>query len=187
MESIKALEGQIGTTDVHDVLNAVEFLVDQVGYNRNKMVLYGGSHGGFIVAHLSCRPEFDFKACAAVNAVIDLPSMAITSDIPDFAWGQLGLHYDLRNPVPPGREIEVMRLCSPSSKIQQAKTPTIVLLGENDLRVPASQGMAWYTWLKARGIPAEAYCYPGTGHAIDSPEGEYQELYQAFKFFSKYL
>ncbi len=140
------------------------------------------------MAHLSCRPEYDFKACAAVNAVIDLPGMSITSDIPDFCWGQTGLTYDLRSPRPPEKgELEIMRLSSPSSRITDAKTPTVLLLGENDLRVPPSQGKAWYTWLRAKVIPTEIFVYPGTGHAIDSPEGEYQELYQTFRFFSQYL
>ncbi len=148
--------------------------------------MYGGSHGGFLVAHLSCRPEYDFKACAAVSAVIDLPVMSLTSDIPDFAWGQTGLPYDLHNPRPPTEdELKFMRTCSPSSRVADAKTPTIVIVGEIDLRVPPSQGKAWYTWLRAKGIPAEIFAYPGTGHPIDTPVGEFQSLYQMFQFFEK--
>jgi len=186
MASIRALEGQVGTLDVQDVLKSVDYLV-QAGFNRSRLYLYGGSHGGFLVTHLTCRPDYEWRACASVNAVIDFPSMHLTSDIPEFAWGQNGLPYDLRHPAPPNRgELEIMRLSSPSSKVQQCKTPTIVLLGENDLRVPMSQGVVWFTWLKAQGTVAEAFCYPGTGHAIDSPEGEFQELYQVFRFFKEH-
>jgi acylaminoacyl-peptidase len=187
MQAIRALEGQVGTLDVQDCLRAADWLLAQHGYSRENMFLYGGSHGGFLVAHLSCRPEHAFRACAAINAVIDFPGMSLTSDIPDFAWGQNGLPYDLRAPAPPGRgELEIMRLSSPSSRVHLARTPTVLLLGANDLRVPASQGMAWHAWLKARGVPTEAYLYPGTGHAIDSAEGEFQELYQTYRFFAKY-
>lgn len=186
MKAISTLEGQVGILDVNDCLTAVDALI-ATGYNPDRLFLYGGSHGGFLVAHLSCRPERQFKACVALNAVIDMPNMSATSDIPDFCWGQNGLPYDLRCPAPPNRgELEVMRLCSPSSRVHLASCPTLVVLGENDLRVPASQGIAWHTWLKARGIPTEAYMYPGTGHAIDSEEGEYQELYQSFLYYQRY-
>lgn len=188
---IRALEGKIGTLDVDDCIGAVTFLVESVGFSKDRLYLYGGSHGGFLVAHLSCRPEFKFSACIAINAVIDHPSMSVTSDIVDYSWGQLGLSMDMRKPLPPTAEaLKAMYEASPSSRIAAVPAdqlpPTLILIGEEDLRVPASQGKAWYTWLKAKGVHAEIYCYPGTGHAIDSAEGLYQDLAQTLRFLAKF-
>lgn len=48
------------------------------------MALVGGSHGGFLVAHLSGEFPDTFKAVSSRNPVIDVASMSIMSDIPDW-------------------------------------------------------------------------------------------------------
>lgn len=162
--------------------------MEEKGYSADKLFLFGGSHGGFLAAHLSCTSEFKFRACAIRNGVFDLPAMAMTSDIPDFPFGQLGLPYDLRNPRPAtAEELEKMRQASPSSRVHLANVPTLILIGQDDLRVPPSQGFAWHSWLQARGIPAELRVYKGTGHALDSAEAEFQSLHHIFRFFAQYL
>lgn len=186
-EAIRRLEGNVGTLDVADCLRATGHLVAERGFSRDRLYLFGGSHGGFLVCHLSCTAEFRFRACAAHNPVVDLGAMAVTSDIPDFAWGQLGLPYDLQRPRP-ATEDEQRRMfrASPSSRVHEAHCPTVVLLGEGDLRVPPSQGRAWCTWLRARGVPCELYSFPGTGHAIDSATGEYNEYLRVFSLFGRH-
>jgi acylaminoacyl-peptidase len=53
-ESVEFLPGKIGNSDVKDVhLAVVEALTQFPFLNPNKMVLFGGSHGGFLVTHLS--------------------------------------------------------------------------------------------------------------------------------------
>lgn len=48
------------------------------------MALVGGSHGGFLVTHISGQHPDMFKAVVARNPVIDVASMSIISDIPDW-------------------------------------------------------------------------------------------------------
>lgn len=188
---IRRLEGKVGSLDVDDCIEATRYLVESVGFSQDNLHLYGGSHGGFLVAHLSCRPEFKFRACVAVNAVIDYPSVSVTSDTVDFAFGQLGLFHDIRHPLPPTlTDLQLMYEASPSSRIASVPTehlpPTLIMIGEDDLRVPPTQGKVWYTWLRAKGVHAEIYYIPGTGHALSSPEGTYQLLVKTFQFLAKF-
>lgn len=49
-----------------------------------QLALCGGSHGGFLVTHLSGQYPDKFKSVVARNPVIDVASMSIISDIPDW-------------------------------------------------------------------------------------------------------
>ena len=44
---------------------------------------------------------------------------------------------------------------SPVSRIKSVKTPTLLLLGKKDLRVPAAQGLSYYNMLKELHVPTK--------------------------------
>jgi len=171
--SIRALEGRIGDLDLSDTIWCKDELLKAGQYDERNVFLYGGSHGGFVCSWLSAKYPDMFRAACIINPVIDLPGklstlldlwlcagMLISSDIPDFAFGQLGIPYELAYPRPPNsEEIAKQHSHSPSSMVDHVKTPTLVLLGESDLRVPISQGLNWHSWLKARGVPTEYKIY----------------------------
>lgn len=84
-KSIEFLPGKIGTADVADCIQATDTIIEKFPWiNPASMVLVGGSHGGFLVAHLSGQYPDKFKAVVARNPVIDVASMSIISDIPDW-------------------------------------------------------------------------------------------------------
>lgn len=83
--SLNHLVGRIGKSDVADcVLATVQAYIHYPWVDSNRAVLVGGSHGGFLVAHLSAHYPDMYKAVVARNPIIDVASMAITSDIPDW-------------------------------------------------------------------------------------------------------
>lgn len=82
--SIFFLLSRIGTSDVADCKLATEKALDMFPVNEKKLVLYGGSHGGFIVTHLSGQYSDFYRATVARNPVIDLTSMYNTTDIADW-------------------------------------------------------------------------------------------------------
>lgn len=63
---------------------ATDKAVDKFPINNERLMLYGGSHGGFLVTHLSGLHSDVYKATVARNPVIDLASMNNTSDIADW-------------------------------------------------------------------------------------------------------
>lgn len=81
------------------------------------------------------------------------------------------------------------RLGSVSTPIIHAanvKTPILFLLGEDDLRVPPSQGLGYYYYLKSRKVDTRACMYPGTGHALDSVESELEAFKETYEWFEKH-
>ena len=184
-KAIKALEGRVGLVDVEDCLEATDYLVQTVGFSKDRLYLFGGSHGGFLVTHLSTHHNrFGWKAVVAHNPVIDLPTMVMTSDIPDFAFGQMGLSFNLEHNRPPtGTELEAMKRASPSHFVHRVQAPTLLVIGEEDMRVPPSQGKAWYSWLQARGVESDILAF-ASGHACNIPEAEWVEYTSVFSWFN---
>lgn len=83
--SVDFLLGRIGKSDVADCIQATQQAFNQYPWlDSNRTVLVGGSHGGFLVTHLSGQYPDMFKAVVARNPVIDVASMSIISDIPDW-------------------------------------------------------------------------------------------------------
>lgn len=76
---------------------------------------------------------------------------------------------------------------SPSTLVDSVRTPTLLLLGAEDLRVPMEQGRAWHLWLKARGVPTELHVFGDEGHALDGPEADKMCMLLTLRFFSRWL
>ena len=59
---------------------------------------------------------------------------------------------------------------SPISVVHNVKTPSLILIGGQDKRVPPHQGFQYHHMLKDMGVPTKLYHYPEDGHAIGGTE-----------------
>lgn len=158
--SIRCLLGKIGGQDVEDVHLAVETVLESGGVDRNRIHVYGGSHGGFLALHLIGQYPRFYRSCICRNPVVDLGMMACTSDIPDWCWSESGLDFDfMKIGLLDEKEREKMRSVSPVVHIDSVETPVLMLLGAKDRRVPHSQGMLYVKMLRARGAECTTYVY----------------------------
>ena len=83
--SINYLLKNVNKCDVEDCMSSLDYCLNKYpDIDPAALFLYGGSYGGFLVAHLSSQFPDRFKAVVAINPVIDIASMALTSDIPDW-------------------------------------------------------------------------------------------------------
>ncbi|KAL1132332.1 hypothetical protein AAG570_010288 [Ranatra chinensis] len=156
--SVDFLLGRVGTTDVSDMHQVVcQVIKENTHLDPNKCVLFGGSHGGFLVLHLSGQYPSEFKSCVALNPVVDLPTFS-GSDIPDWAVVEAGFDYTPTLELT-SEMFEKMRKASPIQYVPQVEAPTLLLLGKKDLRVPCYQGLAYYHALKARNVKTKVLMY----------------------------
>ena len=77
---LKSLLGKVGDQDVKDCMQAYSEC-KAAHPNLEQAVLFGGSHGGFLVTHLIGQYPDEFKACIARNPVINMSTMSTVSDI----------------------------------------------------------------------------------------------------------
>ncbi|KAF8140985.1 hypothetical protein K438DRAFT_1995441 [Mycena galopus ATCC 62051] len=164
--AIRALLGNCGTLDVQDCIVAVRHLVS-IGLSvegKGKQFLIGGSHGGFLAAHLIGQFPDMFTATVIRNPVITTDPMS--SDIPDWYFNEWNIDYPMSSApegypaatngdrsLPPRRTpAESQRILSSSSmEYVDAVTAHVLLhLGGADLRVTPTHGLEYYHALKEK-------------------------------------
>ncbi|XP_043234068.1 acylamino-acid-releasing enzyme-like isoform X1 [Amphibalanus amphitrite] len=158
--SLHALPGRVSTLDVADcehaarqVLSAEPSLLD-----AGRVAAYGGSHGGFLVTHLSGQHPDLVKAVVARNPVCDIAGMLEGTDIPDWNHVESGEAYDpLLTPTP--QRLAAMLTCSPISHVDSVRAATLLMVGTADRRVPPYQVFYYGEALRQRGVPAEVRVY----------------------------
>jgi dipeptidyl aminopeptidase/acylaminoacyl peptidase len=85
-----------------------------------------------------------------------------TTDVPDWVAGTMGGAY--------WKNYELWERNSPIYHVKGVTTPTLVLHGAEDERVPPSQGREFYRALRRQGVPTEMVLYPHMGHGPSEPK-----------------
>ena len=190
--SIRSLPTNIGSQDVQDVIDATNDICKSGLVDANRIGICGGSHGGFLTAHLTGQYPTMFKAAVMRNPVVNLPSMVTSTDIPDWCYVEACGSYNFDTYRPPNlEEIQTFYKVSPIQYIQKVQTPTLIALGLKDLRVPPSQGMEWYYSLRGRLLspppPTKLLLYENDDHAIDGVASEADHWVHIKQWFDQYL
>ncbi len=76
---------------------------------------------------------------------------------------------------------------SPITFIKQAKTPTLILVGERDVECPVPQSQEFYHAMKRLGVATQMVVYPGEGHMISRPEHRRDLVERTVGWFDRYL
>ncbi|RWS16723.1 acylamino-acid-releasing enzyme-like isoform X1, partial [Dinothrombium tinctorium] len=186
---INILCGNVGDMDVKDVMTCITQLISKNEIDSKKLSLFGGSHGGFLVTHLIGQfPDFGFKSCIARNPVVDIAGMIEVTDIPDWCFTEA---CGLKDQFKFGNfgTADVLKICferSPFHYIENVKTPTFLLLGKNDKRVPMSQGIKYLRALKARGVDVKCNVYDDN-HGLEKVQTESDSVVNVACFILEYL
>ena len=175
---VDADRGNLGGGDFRDLMTGVDHLI-AIGYvDASRMAITGTSYGGFMTAWAIGHTD-RFKAAMAGAPVVNAQSFFGTSDIPTWVtWEYYG---------PPWQNPDLIRAYSPITYIQNAKTPTLVTHGENDVRVPLSQGFELYRSLKTLGVPTDMVIYPGERHGFSRPQHQVDRLRRTLEWFARYI
>ncbi|KAF7969092.1 hypothetical protein HWV62_28344 [Athelia sp. TMB] len=167
---IKKLIGQCGTLDVQECISSVDHLIDQGISERGhgKQFVFGGSHGGFLSAHLIGQYPDTFTAACIRNPVISGGEIS-TTDIPDWYFFEFGLPYDSKTIMTP--EIySTLFAASPISHVDKVKAKVLLHLGLVDQRVAPTNAIGYYNALKGRGKAVEMLAFPKDSHPLDGVE-----------------
>jgi dipeptidyl aminopeptidase/acylaminoacyl peptidase len=123
--------------------------------DEDRMGAMGWSWGGYAMMWFQGHTT-RYKALAAMMGVYDLRSMhGATEEL----WF---VEHDLCGP--PWENPEQYRAWSPSSHVEAFSTPTLVITGERDYRVPYTQSLQFFTDLQKRDVPSRLVVFPGAGH-----------------------
>jgi dipeptidyl aminopeptidase/acylaminoacyl peptidase len=144
-----------------DIMAVVDHVTDLPYADANRMAAAGGSYGGYMIDWMLGHTQ-RFKAFISHAGVYDLRSMfGATEELWFPLWEFGGTPWD---------KPEVYEKWSPSNYVKDFKTPTLVINGELDFRVPYTQGLQLYTALQMQKVPSKLLVYPDEGHWVLKPQ-----------------
>ena len=164
-----------------DVMNGVDYTLAKYPFTDGKrMAAAGGSYGGYMADWIATHSG-RFKAIVSHASVYDKTSMYATEEL----WFE---EHDMQGT--PWSNPESYRKWSPSTfagDLGKFKTPTLVVAGERDYRVPYTQSLEFFSALQRQGVPSKLVVFPDEGHWVLKPQNS-QFWYKTFlDWMAKYL
>jgi dipeptidyl aminopeptidase/acylaminoacyl peptidase len=167
-----------GGKDYIDIMNGVDHVIDVGLADPDRLGIEGWSYGGFMTSWIIGHTN-RFKAAIVGAGVTNLRSFYGTTDIQRFIeWEYYGFPWD---------NVEAIRDHSPITFAPKARTPTLILHGNEDIRVPVEQAKQLYMVLKKVGTPVEFVRYPREGHGLREPSHQRDRYERSLAWFERYL
>jgi dipeptidyl aminopeptidase/acylaminoacyl peptidase len=146
--------------------------------DKSRIGVTGGSYGGYMTNWMITQTD-RFKAAVTVASLSNLISFYATSLYQDLIHAEFnGFPWD---------NYELLWDRSPLKHIKYAKTPTLILHGEQDNDVHITQAEEFFTALKQREIKTFLVRYPREGHGFREPKHRLDQLWRTILWFDQYL
>ncbi|EAQ99453.1 S9 family peptidase [Congregibacter litoralis] len=144
--------------DYDDTMSGVDAMIELGFIDPEQLYVTGGSAGGIMTAWIIGKTD-RFRAAAAIKPVMNWYSKTLNAD----NWYN---YYFTRIPGTPWTNPDDYLRFSPISLVGEVNTPTLVMVGLDDLRTPPSQAKQLYHALKYRKVPTLLVELPGASHFI---------------------
>jgi dipeptidyl aminopeptidase/acylaminoacyl peptidase len=146
-----------------DVMKGVDATLAKFPFvDGTKMAAAGGSYGGYMVDWIATHTD-RFKALVSHAGVYDKVSMYATEEL----WFE---EHDMAGT--PWSNPESYKKWAPvtyAGALGKYKTPTLVIAGERDYRVPYTQSLEFFSALQQQGVPSKLVVFPDEGHWVLKP------------------
>jgi len=156
-----------------DVMNGVDYALKKYSFvDGTRMAAAGGSYGGYMADWIATH-NGRFKAIVSHASVYDKVSMYATEEL----WFE---EHDMQGT--PWTNPESYRKWGPvtyAGELGKYKTPTLVIAGEKDYRVPYTQSLEFFSALQRQGVPSKLIVFPDEGHWVLKPQNS-QFWYKTF-------
>jgi dipeptidyl aminopeptidase/acylaminoacyl peptidase len=171
-----------GGAPYKDLMAGLDYALDTFDFiDENKLAAAGASYGGFMINWIATQTD-RFDALISHASVFDQVSMyGATEELwfPEWEFG--GTPYE---------HPELYRKWSPSTHVKnfaQYKTPTLVIHGQGDYRVPVTQGFQMFTALQRMGVPSRLIYFPDETHFVTKPQNAKLWWSEVFAWTEKWI
>jgi len=168
----------LGGGDFRDILTGVDAVAHSAPIDESRMGIFGHSYGGFMTMWAVTHTQ-RFKTAVAGAGIANWISYYGENGIDSWMIPFFGNSvYD---------DPAAYRAASPLESIKQARTPTLMYVGELDVECPAPQSFEFWHALRALNVPTQLVVYPGSGHWIHKPEQVRDLRKREAEWFARYL
>ncbi len=165
--------------DYQDVMDGVDVLISKGIAHEDQLFVTGGSAGGIMTAWIIGKNN-RFEAAVVAKPVMNWISKTLVADN---YYGYANSRY----PGQPWENFEGYWKFSPISLVGNVETPTMVMVGMNDLRTPPSEAKQLYHALKLRKIETVLVEIPDASHGIASrPSNLITKVAHTLAWFDKF-
>lgn len=154
----QAIDQAYPGNDYDDLMTVVDELVARKYVSDKRLFVTGGSGGGILTAWIVTKTD-RFAAAASIKPVINWMTMALAADIAQY----VRRHWIRSDPW---TDPEAFLKFSPIRYVDKVKTPTLMMVGEEDFRTPTWEAEQFYTGLKMNGVDTALIRIPGASHGI---------------------
>lgn len=157
-----SISGDWGGKPYIDLMLGLNYVLSKYDFiNSNLKGAAGASYGGYMINWIAGHTDI-YKCLISHAGVFDLRSMyAATEELWFPEWEFKG------TPWTSPKQYEKF---SPSSYVRNFKTPCLVIHGQNDFRVPVTQGFQMYTSLQRMAVPSKLVYFPDETHFVAKPQ-----------------
>ncbi|HMG75742.1 MAG TPA: S9 family peptidase [Pyrinomonadaceae bacterium] len=168
-----------GKGDYEDCMTGVDAMIASGVADPDRLGAFGWSYGGYMTFWILTQTD-RFKAVSPGAGLSNIYSMYSQNDIQRYLrwfysdkspWEATDLYWDR----------------SPMKYVKNVKTPTMIMHGQVDTRVPIAQAQEFYMALKEMKVPVEFVVYPRENHGFTEPRHQMDRVRRYVKFFAKYL
>jgi dipeptidyl aminopeptidase/acylaminoacyl peptidase len=180
LEWLESIKGHYYEYEVPDILTGFDHLIARGLVDAEKLGIMGWSNGAILA--IACCIESDrFKVLCAgagdVNWSSDYGNCAFGAAFDEDYFGG-----------PPWEQTSAYVEKSPIFRIDELRTPTLVLHGDRDTSVPTEQGWQLFRALQQAGTaPVRFLLFPGAGHGLVKPAHQRRKIEEELAWFDRYL
>ena len=172
-----AISGDWGGKVYEDVMKVTDALEQLPYVDKDRIGAMGWSYGGYMMNWFQAKTK-RFKCLASMMGVYDLESMwGATEEVWFPNWDLKGQPWNS----------DIYQKYSPSNFAKDFSTPTLIITGEKDYRVPYTQSIQYFTTLKTLGIDSRLIIFKNDGHWPDNVKSMPLYYNAHLEWFHKYL
>ncbi|BAY00159.1 putative peptidase [Mycobacteroides stephanolepidis] len=182
----KAAIGEFAGKMHDDLIDAVDWAVKQGYADPSRVAIFGGSYGGYsALVGVTFTPDV-FAAAIDYVGISNLANFMRT--LPAFVRPNLTNNWYryVGDPAVPEQESDMLAR-SPISRVDQIRTPLLVVQGANDVRVVQAESDNIVAALRARGVEVEYMVKEDEGHGFLNPENQIDLFRATQRFLARYL
>jgi dipeptidyl aminopeptidase/acylaminoacyl peptidase len=167
-----SIMGRQGRLELEDIEAATDWLLGQRWCDARRVFAAGASYGGFLVAWMNGHVRRGrYRAYVCHAGVFDRIATFSADSYPERPKDLHAIYW---------KDAAKVRAQSPNTFASRMETPTLVIHGNNDYRVPDGNGLAYYNTLLARGVPTRLVWFPDENHWVLKPRNSrlwYREVF----------